>query len=81
MPTTTVVGSNVIISWEAPSSNGSPILSYVITLRDTSGNYHLNLANCNGALQSVVSSRTCTVPLSVLYASPYNLALGDHIYA
>jgi len=81
MPTTTVVGSNVIVSWMAPSSNGSPILAYVITFRDTSGNYRLNLDDCNGSLQSIVSSRTCTVPLTSLYNSPFNLALGDHIYA
>lgn len=81
MPTTEVVGSNVIVSWTAPSSNGSPILAYVITFRDTSGNYHLNLADCNGTQQSIVTSRTCTVPLTVLYGSPFSLALGDHIYA
>ena len=54
MPVTTVVGSNVILSWTAPSSNGSPILAYVITLRDTLGNYHLDLEDCNGSLQSIV---------------------------
>ena len=34
---------------------------------------------CNGALSAVVSTRTCTVPLSSLQATPYNLVFGDHV--
>lgn len=32
-PSTTVVGSNVVVAWSAPNSNGSPITSYRISLR------------------------------------------------
>lgn len=32
-PVTSYDGSNVIVDWEAPESNGSPILGYTIYLR------------------------------------------------
>ena len=32
-PSTTVVGSNVVVAWSAPNANGSPITSYRISLR------------------------------------------------
>jgi hypothetical protein len=41
IPSTTVVESDVIIAWTAPDSNGSPISSYIIEIRDTNGDYHL----------------------------------------
>lgn len=81
MPVTTVVGANVHVSWVAPSSNGSPITAYIITFRDTAGDYRLNLNDCNGSLPSVVSTLQCIVPLSAFYSSPFNLILGDHIFA
>ena len=81
IPVTAVVGSNIFVSWTAPSSNGSPITGYIITFRDSSGNYHLDLADCNGTSAIVVSKLQCTVPLDVMHAAPYNLILGDHIYA
>jgi hypothetical protein len=73
IPSTTVLESNVIIAWTAPDSNGSPISSYIIEIRDHSGNYHLETVNCNGSTAAVWQAATCTVPLSVLIASPFSL--------
>lgn len=81
MPTTAIVGSNINVSWVAPTSNGSPITAYIITFRDSAGNYHLLLDDCNGSSPQVVSTLQCIVPLTKMYVSPFNLILGDHIYA
>jgi hypothetical protein len=32
-PTTVISGSNVMIDWVAPNDNGSPIISYSITIK------------------------------------------------
>ena len=80
MPATVISGSDIFVNWTAPSSNGSPITSYIITFRDTLGNYNL-LDVCNGSLPLIASSLKCTVPLETMYVSPFNLILGDHIYA
>ena len=79
MPTTAIVGSNINVSWVAPTSNGSPITAYIITFRDSADNYHLLLDDCNGSSPQVVSTLQCVVPLTKMYVSPFNLILGDNI--
>lgn len=81
MPSTTVIDSNVIIAWSAPESNGSPINAYIIELRDHDGEYHLQTTYCDGSSSAVRLATSCTIPLSVLIAEPFNMALGDHIFA
>lgn len=81
MPITAIVGSNINVSWVAPTSNGSPITAYIITFIDSAGNYHLLLDDCNGSSPQVVSTLQCVVPLTKMYVSPFNLILGDHIFA
>ena len=39
------------------------------------------MENCDGRWASAVRDTTCTVPLLVLQADPYNWILGDSIYA
>jgi hypothetical protein len=34
-PTTTISGSNVVVNWSAPTDNGSPILGYLILIRQS----------------------------------------------
>jgi hypothetical protein len=75
---TTAVNTNVsvTISWVAPSNGGSAITTYTVAIRQSDGTtYTTESANCN------VSSTSCTVPISVLQASPYNLAWGASVYA
>ena len=74
----TSVNSNVsfTITWSAPFNGGSAITAYTVAIRQSDGSTFTNeSANCN------VSTTTCTVPISVLLASPYNLAWGASIYA
>ncbi len=74
---TTSVNSNtsVTITWVAPSDGGSPITAYTVAIKNSDGKYKTESINCN------VSTISCTVPISVLQAAPYNLAWGASIYA
>ena len=76
-PTTSVnTNVSVTITWSAPSTGGSAITAYTVAIRQSDGTtFTTESANCN------VSATTCTVPISVLQASPYNLAWGASIYA
>jgi hypothetical protein len=62
-------------------SNGKQITGYKITLRDHHGDYHYQLAYCEGSNLDIMTARACTMPLTVLYAPPFNMVMGDHIYA
>jgi hypothetical protein len=73
----TSVNSNtsVTITWVAPSDGGSAITAYKVAIKNNVGTLTAESINCN------VSTTTCTVPISVLQAAPYNLAWGASIYA
>jgi hypothetical protein len=81
-PTTTVSGSNIVISWSLPSTNGSPIESYTITIRQSNGStYSEQLKYCNGSNASIISARSCTIPTVVLTSAPFSLTSGSGVYA
>jgi len=79
-PTTTVVGSNVIFDWDAPNDNGTPINEYKILIRNADSSFVQDDTVCNGKLLTVVQNTECTVPLSKLTASPFNLLRGYSIF-
>ena len=39
------------------------------------------MANCNGSNLSVITATSCTIPISTLQASPFNLPWGASVYA
>lgn len=70
-------GVNVDFTWTAPASNGgSTITSYTLKIKADSGSYVEDSVNCGTA-----NILTCSVPMSVLIASPYLLDEGDLIVA
>jgi hypothetical protein len=71
-PVTSVIADNVILTWQAPYNNGSPITKYLITLRQSDNTYSES-SFCNGQLASTMASLSCTIPLSSLTAAPYSL--------
>lgn len=50
VPTTTVVGADVKISWNEPYSGGLgvPILAYKILIKDSTGEFVESVDNCDG---------------------------------
>ena len=80
-PQTSVIGNQVIVEWNAPDTNGSPITSYRIKLQQKNGSFSEELTYCNGTNAALVTSRKCTIPLLILQAPVFILELGDSIVA
>ena len=85
-PTTTLDGAeeNVTIAWNLPSSNGGvAITGYRISIEtSTAGTYQEETTYCGGANSSTVTSnRSCSIPVTVLRASPFSLTTGASIKA
>lgn len=57
---------NVVISWTAPTNNGSPITAYTILIETNIGTFVEEPNNCVGSDAIIVSSLTCTVTLADL---------------
>jgi hypothetical protein len=75
-PTTSIDSGtgNVVITWTAPSANGQPITSYIIKIKDSSGTPHTELTDCDGSQNAILTARSCSIPMSTLWASPFTLA-------
>jgi len=78
-PAATSVNSdpNVIFTWNAPSSDGgAPVDYFRITFRAKDGTTHQYTASCPGTDPNIL---TCSVHMSVFWASPFLLLEGDPI--
>jgi hypothetical protein len=53
----------------------------LIEIRDQTGSVYHATAECDGSLAEVVAALYCDVPVSVLRASPYDLAVQDLVVA
>jgi hypothetical protein len=80
-PTTTTVNDQVVISWAEPDDMGSPITNYKVFIRQANHVFTQEQVYCEERSQLILSLKACTVPLSVIRSSPYNLLLGYEIYA
>jgi hypothetical protein len=78
-PSTANSLDQVIFDWVAPDDNGLPITSYTVMIRQADNQYSEILDYCNGALAEVVAATECTIPLSTLTSSPFDLILNDSI--
>ena len=68
--------TSLTITWTAPDNGGSAITAYTVAIRHSDGtSFTAESAYCN------VSTTTCTVPISVLLAAPYNIVWGSSVYA
>lgn len=70
----------LVITWQAPNNDGSPITAYVIDIADVTSTTWSTAASCNGADPLVVAALTCTVPMSTLTAAPFNYVFGNVVY-
>lgn len=77
VPTSIYSYPNVILSWINPYDGASPITSYQITIRHTDGvTFSPELNYCDGSDSSIVSTNTCTVPVTTLRSTPFDLQWG-----
>lgn len=54
----------VVIDWNDPITNGSPITAYRIYIQETnSGDFFQENFECDGTDDDVISARTCQVSL------------------
>ena len=76
------VGTQIVITWDAPSNsggNGISIDQYAITIQGADGVYRQDSTACNGAEPTITASRSCEVPMSHLLAAPFSLAQGSEV--
>jgi hypothetical protein len=67
------------VTWsETPDTHGNAVTSYTITIKQNDGVYS-EVDECYGDEATIVSTRTCSVSMSVLRGAPFNLALGTLI--
>jgi hypothetical protein len=53
--TTVINGSNVKIYWTAANDQGSPITSYIIKILASDSKYYIDLIDCDGLEQEIVT--------------------------
>lgn len=80
-PTTSVSGSNVIVTWTAPYNNGSPLTAYNIYLRMSNLVYAMQTTHCDGTTSAIIAATSCTIPFSALTSSPFSLVLNNPVFA
>ena len=74
---TTNTGTNVVVTWTAPSSDeGSKIVAYRIMFLQSNGVYSPDVVDCDGTNATVISNLQCTVPMISFISPPYSLAEG-----
>jgi len=64
IPTVSIVGTDVQISWGEPINNFEPITAYEIVLLTSTGNQVNDLTNCDGSQAAKVTARVCLIPMS-----------------
>jgi hypothetical protein len=78
---TTNVADEVMLAWNAPVDNGATVTAYRIFIVQHDGvTYSEETVQCVGTDPTLVSTRECVVPLTLLRAAPYSLVLDDEIY-
>jgi len=79
-PTTSIVGTNIRISWTVPETNGAAMTSYIIVVRDKTNFYYSDITSCDGTNPTIVAQLYCDIPMATLRATPFSLIRGDSIY-
>ena len=83
-PTTSLNGeTSFTFDWNPPSVlGGLPITGYRLEVKTSTSTFAIDSSNCDAENDSTIISATeCTVPVSVLRASPFSLADSADIIA
>jgi hypothetical protein len=82
VPTTAISSNFVLVSWSLPDTRGSPITGYTIKIRESDDlTFTHSIADCNGSTSTIISSRSCLIPISTLRSAPFNLPWGSSVFA
>jgi hypothetical protein len=71
----------VIIDWNKPVENGSPILGYKVYIRQSDLTFTYSNLVCDATTVEALADTKCSVPLTTLIAAPYNLVQLGSVYA
>jgi len=84
-PTTTLSGdlASVVIAWTPPSDlGGLSISSYKLEIKTSTATFEKDLTNCDAETSSsILSSRSCSIPVATLRSSPFNLTNSASVTA
>ena len=79
-PITSYNGSTdaVTIDWSPPIDDGGlTITGYLLQIQQTDSSWSQETTNCDGINNAIVKANTaCSIPASVLRASPFSLVAG-----
>ena len=71
----------VVVSWDV-NNGGSPITNFVVQIRESDGlTYTAESVACKSDDSTVLSTKSCTIPIPTLRAEPYSLPFGTSVYA
>ena len=66
------------VSWTKPYDNEQTITAYHLQFADATGSSWIDeLTYCDGSKATIVSSRSCIIPMSVFRAAPFNYVFRD----
>ena len=74
-PITSISGTFIRIDWDSPSNCGPIIAGYNVLIQQSDASTFTKYTSCAGLYYS------CSVPISALQDTPYNLANGANVYA
>lgn len=81
---TTIVGTDVVISWSEPENSAAPLIAYSVVILRADGTFGEELTHCDGAGAAVLATAPnlqCTIPLTTLRAAPFELPYGALVQA
>jgi hypothetical protein len=78
---TAVVGTDVQITWTEPENSAAPIIAYSIVILQADGAFAEETTDCDGADPTILAALECSIPLTTLRATPFDLTYGTLIQA
>lgn len=78
---TAIDGTDVKITWSEPENSAAPIIAYSVVVLQAGGAFGEELTDCNGADPSILAALECSIPLTTLRASPFDLTYGTLVQA
>jgi hypothetical protein len=78
-PTSAISGTDVTITWVAPTDGGSAITGYTVAIQQSDANFAT--AICNVVSITCTTICTCSVTIASLQAAPYSIVAGGSVFA